>query len=75
MQLPFGLWSSPVDSKIYAHPPLGLQEMQASGDYVYWTEVRPLEKGRHALMRASFDESPIELFPSMNIRTAVHEYG
>ncbi|MDP9241778.1 MAG: hypothetical protein M3O84_01220, partial [Actinomycetota bacterium] len=43
---------------------------------VYWTETRPEEDGRIALVRADAFSSPVEVVPAgTNVRTRVHEYG
>lgn len=43
---------------------------------IYWTEPRPLEKGRTVLMRCSSDGVVQEVTPSgFDIRSKVHEYG
>ncbi len=49
--------------------------MEVAHDTVFWTEGRPLEGGRHALMKKQGENAPIELFPDRNIQTRVHEYG
>ncbi len=43
---------------------------------VYWTETRPDEDGRIALVRADAFSSPVDVVPAgSNVRTRVHEYG
>src|SRR5204863_2603773 len=43
---------------------------------VYWTESRPDEGGRIALMRGGPFASPVEVLDApFNVRTRVHEYG
>ncbi len=46
-----------------------------AGD-IFWTERRPLERGRTTLMRMSADGHVDELTPvPFNVRSRVHEYG
>lgn len=75
MSLPYGMWSSWVGEEIIAKPPTNFQDIGANQTTVFWTESRPEEKGRSALM--SFD--PVlglqEKFPFMSLQTGLHEYG
>jgi dipeptidyl aminopeptidase/acylaminoacyl peptidase len=43
---------------------------------VYWTEVRPQEKGRSVLVFRPQGGEPVDVVPAgFNVRTRVHEYG
>lgn len=79
--LKFGCWPSKVSAGFVAGKALRFQTVQALDDSLYWTEQRPLENGRAALMCARPNapapgNSPRELLPSpWSVRTKVHEYG
>jgi dipeptidyl aminopeptidase/acylaminoacyl peptidase len=79
--LKFGCWPSKVSAEFVAGKALRFQTVQALGDSLYWTEQRPLEKGRAALMCArpnapSPDNDPRELLAApWSASTKVHEYG
>jgi dipeptidyl aminopeptidase/acylaminoacyl peptidase len=75
MPVPFGLWSSPITSEMLSEASVSFQELHCDSEYAYWTEVRPREKGRNALIRYKLKDQTFELFPYMNVKTRVHEYG
>src|SRR5579875_112135 len=73
---PYGSWKSPITAELLAARYNYIDQMIADGNDIYWTEVRPSEKGRFALMSKRNNEEPEELLgPDFNFRTAVHEYG
>jgi dipeptidyl aminopeptidase/acylaminoacyl peptidase len=46
------------------------------GDDLYWTELRPAEKGRMVIVRRTHDGKTTDMTPlPFNARTRVHEYG
>jgi dipeptidyl aminopeptidase/acylaminoacyl peptidase len=74
---PYGSWVSPIDARAAAahdgrpdHPGL-------VGDEVWWTEPRPAEGGRRALVRRRSPGAPAEpVLPApWNVRNRVQEYG
>lgn len=73
---PYGAWVSPLSAKMLAEGGVRLREATASGNHVYWTEGRPAEGGRNALMRwtpgGRLEEA---LDARYNVRTLAHEYG
>ncbi|HEY1592619.1 MAG TPA: S9 family peptidase [Solirubrobacteraceae bacterium] len=74
--LPYGSWSTPVTSKLVVAEAVGLSELRIDGGDVIWSEIRPAEGGRTAIVRLGSDGSREELLePGQNARTAVHEYG
>lgn len=74
--LDFGRWPSQISAEFVAGKALRFQTVQALEDCVYWSELRPLEKGRAAIMCASADTSPVDLLPlPYSARSKVHEYG
>lgn len=54
---------------------MGISEVRADGDDVWWAESRPEEGGRTAIMRWRDGESAEVTPPDANVRTLVHEYG
>ncbi|GAB4236973.1 MAG: S9 family peptidase [Chlamydiales bacterium] len=72
---PYGSWKSPITSQMLVEGALRLGFFDLDGDIPYWTEGRPQEKGRTALMTLRDGES-VEVLPqTANVRTTVHEYG
>ncbi|MGW7351541.1 prolyl oligopeptidase family serine peptidase [Streptomyces sp. NPDC054784] len=77
-QAPYGSWPSPIDAALVAARDGRPEFLDAVGDEVWWTEPRPEEGGRRALMRLRADRSaPAEsvLPPPWNVRNRYIEYG
>ncbi|GAB5411913.1 MAG: S9 family peptidase [Chlamydiales bacterium] len=74
IEAPYGTWESPVSAEIVVEKALRLGNVVADGSTIYWTEGRPEEKGRNALMRYKSGKSE-EILTNINVRTRVHEYG
>ncbi len=74
---PYGTWESPVTLDRLVEDVVGLSFPIATPTHVYWTEARPSEGGRQALVRLPLgDVEPQEVTPpGFNARTTVHEYG
>jgi dipeptidyl aminopeptidase/acylaminoacyl peptidase len=74
--LPYGSWPTPITSEVVVARAVGLSSVQVDGGDVIWSESRPAEGGRTALVRRAPDGTTSELLPrAANARTAVHEYG
>jgi dipeptidyl aminopeptidase/acylaminoacyl peptidase len=74
---PYGSWASPITPDLVSSEG-GVQfgYVDASNKGVYWTESRPNEKGRTALVYKPHDGEPVDAVPpGFNVRTRVHEYG
>ncbi|MFZ6005333.1 MAG: prolyl oligopeptidase family serine peptidase [Actinomycetota bacterium] len=74
--LPYGSWPTPITSELVvrsAHLP---NRLQVDGGALWWSESRPEEAGRIAVMRrmAGGDVTEMLAAPS-SARTSVHEYG
>ena len=74
--VPFGAWPSivsPADVVGGASVPTAL----AAGDGIaWWSETRPSQGGREAIVRRDGDGTLHEVLPpGFNVRTRVHEYG
>jgi dipeptidyl aminopeptidase/acylaminoacyl peptidase len=73
---PYGSWASPLTAGLIAGGATNLTGVGASDGRLYWSELRPSEGGRSAIMRLEADGSAAELTPAeFNVRTQVHEYG
>lgn len=70
----YGSWSSPLSAQDLAVAGVRLGEPRYDGDDLYWTEGRPTEQGRVALLRER-DGAAAEVAPGLSVRTRVHEYG
>ncbi len=77
MDAPYGTWSSPIDGRaVAADRGWTYSLVTATGDNVYWSEARPLEGGRDALVRRRADGTTADAIPAgFSARTRVHEYG
>jgi hypothetical protein len=55
---------------------IGLGQIALDGGDVYWSEGRPFEAGRSAIVRRTPDGNIADVTPApFNVRTRVHEYG
>lgn len=73
---PFGSWPTPVTSEAVVAQSVRLSGLAVDGDDILWSEERPGEGGRTALVRRSGDGRTVDLLDrELNARTAVHEYG
>ena len=77
MQSPYGTWSSPIDGEVVASDSGWMySHIKVSGGDVYWSESRPAEDGRDALMVRRGAAAPVDVIPpEFSARTRVHEYG
>ncbi|WAU84084.1 prolyl oligopeptidase family serine peptidase [Streptomyces sp. Qhu-G9] len=74
--LAYGSWPSPIDASLAAahdgHP----DYVGFVGDEAWWTEPRPTEGGRRALVRRRADGTEETVLPApWNVRSRVIEYG
>lgn len=73
---PYGSWKSPITTDLLTRGAVGLGQVATDGDNVYWTEMRPSEAGRNALvMERPNGEKKDIVPPPFNVRSRVHEYG
>ncbi|MFD4955510.1 LpqB family beta-propeller domain-containing protein [Streptomyces sp. NPDC058451] len=74
--LPCGSWPSPIDAALAAAHDGRPEFPGFVGDEVWWTEPRPAEGGRRALVRRNADGSQSTVLPApWNVRSRVMEYG
>ncbi|WP_157857841.1 S9 family peptidase [Streptomyces durhamensis] len=72
----YGTWSSPVSEEHAAHSVFRLGDIQVDGEDVWWTEARPEEGGRTALVRRRPDGTVGDVGPTtLSVRSSVYEYG
>lgn len=74
--LPYGSWPSPIDAALAAAHDGKPEFVDFVGDEVWWTEPRPAEGGRRALVRRRADGGEESVLPPpWNVRSRVIEYG
>ena len=74
--LPHGSWPTPITSELVVRAAVRLGEVCVDGEDVWWSESRPSEAGRSAIVRRSADGTTTDVLPPpWNARTRVHEYG
>ncbi len=66
---------SPITAELLVSGAVGISEVVADGNDVYWAESRPSEAGRTAIVRWRDGERTEVTGPEANVRTRVHEYG
>ncbi|MGH8823094.1 MAG: prolyl oligopeptidase family serine peptidase [Jiangellaceae bacterium] len=72
----YGTWVSPISAQLAARHEGGPGWVSAVGREVWWTEPRPTEGGRTALVRRLEDGAAATVLPEpWNVRSRVHEYG
>ncbi|MBV2355514.1 prolyl oligopeptidase family serine peptidase [Streptomyces sp. J2-1] len=72
----YGSWPSPIDAALAAAHDGQPEWVGFVGDEVWWTEPRPAEAGRRALVRRRGDGTEETVLPApWNVRNRVHEYG
>jgi dipeptidyl aminopeptidase/acylaminoacyl peptidase len=73
---PYGTWKSPITSDLIVADTVGLGEIRLDGKDTYWTERRPQEGGRTAIVRRGPTGNTTDaISPEFNARDRVHEYG
>ena len=71
-----GAWASPLSAAALATASAAVGHARAHGGRLVWTESRPDEGGRVALLTFDAHARAIEVTPpGFNLRTRVHEYG
>lgn len=67
--------ASPITTELLIAGAVGISEVHADGNDVYWAESRPNESGRIAIVRWRDGEISEITGPDASVRTRVHEYG
>ncbi len=74
--VPYGSWPTPVTSALVVRAAARPGEVAVDGGDVWWSESRPGEGGRSALVRRAADGAVTDVLPApWSARTRVHEYG
>ena len=72
---PYGTWRSPITAELVTAAQVGLGQPALDQGLVYWSEARPQEGGRTALV-VQGPKGRADVVPAgFNVRTRVHEYG
>lgn len=71
----YGSWKSPITTDMIVADSLGLGQVAIDGGDIYWSEMRPLERGRNAIVRRRGDSTEDVLPAPFSARSRVHEYG
>jgi dipeptidyl aminopeptidase/acylaminoacyl peptidase len=72
----YGSWRSPITAELIVKGSIGLGQIEVEGDHLYWTEGRPAEGGRSAIVHRHPSGVIKDLIPApFNARSRVHEYG
>lgn len=73
---PYGTWQSPISADMLTGQAIGLGPVESHNGVLYWTEQRPTEGGRTALVARDKEGAMRDLLPEpFNVRSRVHEYG
>jgi len=73
---PYGSWKSPITADLIVRGSVGLSQPGIEGQYIYWVEMRPTDKGRNVIVRRDASGVCEDINPApFNARTRVHEYG
>jgi dipeptidyl aminopeptidase/acylaminoacyl peptidase len=73
---PYGSWKSPIPVSMLSAAGITLGQLFTDGDRVLWTESRPREGGRTAVVECDPNGELREVTPpDFDARTRVHEYG
>jgi dipeptidyl aminopeptidase/acylaminoacyl peptidase len=72
---PYGSWSSPISAEQIASGSIGLGQIALDAQDIYWSEMRPAEAGRHAIVRLREGVLEDVLPAPFSARTRAHEYG
>ncbi len=75
-EAPYGSWKSPITADLIAKNAIRLSGGKEVNGKLYWSELRPSEKGRTVIVCKTEDGKTEDLLPQpYNARTRVHEYG
>ena len=72
----YGAWPSPLSIDAVLAGAVGVGEVRVDRGDVWWSEIRPQEDGRTAIVHQLAGGTTVEaLGPGVSARTRVHEYG
>ncbi|BFM07974.1 S9 family peptidase [Halioxenophilus aromaticivorans] len=74
--MPYGSWPSQISAQQLVAQSLRLAEPRLAGDYLFWLETRPEEKGRNCIVRCKPGGAPEDVLQApLSARSKVNEYG
>jgi dipeptidyl aminopeptidase/acylaminoacyl peptidase len=74
--VPYGSWPSPFTAELVVADAVSLGEVHIGEQDVWWSELRPSEGGRVAIVRRMPGGEIADVLPAgFSARTRVHEYG
>jgi dipeptidyl aminopeptidase/acylaminoacyl peptidase len=74
--VPYGSWPTPITSELVVRSARLPNGLRLDGDDVWWSEGRPEEAGRIAVLRRSAEGDVTEVVRTpFNARSGAHEYG
>lgn len=72
----YGSWRSPITADLIVAETISFGGVWVDGDEIYWSELRPAEGGRNAVVRRGADGVVADVLAApYNARTRVNEYG
>lgn len=72
----YGTWHSPITAEMVSSSELRLGLTFVYNNRFYWSERRPSDKGRTAIVGSEIDGKTFDVTPAgTDVRNAVHEYG
>jgi dipeptidyl aminopeptidase/acylaminoacyl peptidase len=73
---PYGSWPTPITSELVVRAARLPNGLHVDGDDIWWSEGRPEEAGRMAVLRRAADGVVTEVVSApLSARSGVHEYG
>jgi dienelactone hydrolase len=73
---PYGAWKSPITSELIVSTSIALGQVAIAGKDIFWSEGRPSEGGRNAIVRCTPSGQITDAIPApYNVRSRAHEYG
>jgi hypothetical protein len=76
MKAPYGSWPSPISAALLTDSAVALADVVVDVEDLYWSESRPQEDGRTAIVSRNALGDVADITPDgFNSRSRVHEYG
>jgi len=73
---PYHKWIPNITPEQVFEDMISFNDIKILNDYIYWSELRPAENGRVALVCQNDKGEVFDVLPAdVNVRTRVHEYG
>ncbi len=76
IKAPYGSWPSPISAELLTDSAVALADVVVDDGDLYWSESRPHEDGRTAIVSRNTRGDVADVTPDgFNSRSRVHEYG